>query len=311
MSTPNTQKDGSFLSYSVQFCGNDDNNDPDTVALISEIRLANFHEGEGGGKLPKSVSIRIIQDTTDLFIANLYKALSVSNSNCEITFNPDTRRILISPIAGMITPTIIVRLLGVLYKQQAIIFGDVITASNKFGVTPPPKTLDTVKRDLSKSWTNPKALALEKYTFHVPYFKFNPNVRLARGPVLVNTVELNLERGTRQCPYVTLHVSHRATDIFTSALQTALEKKLGGRLTYNPSIRCLTVMPPGDNVSKEQLSKILEALYESKAIAYNDQWDACNAFKLTPPPDDPFKSKEKRDLTELYKPATGGSSRNR
>lgn len=301
MKTPKTPKDGSFLSYSVHFRGDDDNNDPETAALIDEIRLTNIHDGEDGSKLPKSVSIRIIPETTDLFIANLYKALSASNSNCEITYNSDTRKILISPLAGPITHIIIVRLLGVLYKQQAIIFNDVVIASNKLGVTPPPQTLDTIKRDLSKVWTNPKALALEKYTFHVPYFKFNPNVRLARGPVLVNIIELNLERGTRQCPYVTLHVSHRATDLLISTLQTALEKKMGGRLNYNPSIRCLTVIPPSGNVSKEQMSGILEALYETKAISYNDQSDACDAMKLRPLEENMFKAKEKRDLTDLYK----------
>ncbi|WP_054774377.1 hypothetical protein [Methylogaea oryzae] len=290
----------------MHFCGEDDNNDPDTVALIDEIRLTNFHQGDDGTQMPKSVSIRIINETTDLFIANLYKALSASYKNCEITFNADTRRILISPLAGTITHTVMVRLFGVLYKMQAIIFNDVVIASDKLGVTPPPRSLDTVKRDLAKIWTNPKALAMENYTFQAPYFKFNPNVRLARGPLLVNTVELNLERGTRQCPYVTLHVSHRATEIFISTLQTTLEKKVGGRLTYNPSIRCLTVMPPGDNVSKQQLGKILEALYESKAIAYNDQIDACEGLKLNAPPEDPLKSKEKRDLTELYKPPHGG-----
>lgn len=301
MTAAKTPKDENFLSHSVQFGGFGAAKDPETVALIDEIGLTDIEYRTDGSKLPRSIAIRVIAEATDLFIANLQKALAASLPACDTTYDPQSRQIVVSPRSGAVTSPMIMRVLGVLYKQQAVIFKEIVTASNTIGVTPPPQTLDTVKRDLTDLWNNPNAQTAENYIFCVPYFRFNPNLRLARGPALVDRIELNLERGARQSPYVTLHISHKATDLLIANIQTALQETINGKHYYDGGSRNFTVVPPSGNVSKDHMSRILEVLYETRAISYNDRADACDALKLAPLAKDTIKSKEKRNLTGLCK----------
>jgi hypothetical protein len=292
--------DDNFLTYSLRFGVPGSQHNPKTVALVDALRLTEVEHGEDGSKLAKSITLHIVADATELFIANLQKALEASRLANSQSYDEQERLITLT-VAGGVTGTIVMRLFSLLYKQQAIVFNDLVAASKRIGVVPPPPTLDTVKRDLTELWVNPNPQAMEPHAFGAPYFKFNPSLRMARGPALVDVIELSLDRATRYSPCVTMHISPKATDLFLANLQAALEEGFDGKQNYNTSTHKLTVVPFNSNLTQEQMVKILEILHETKAISYNDQVDASDTFKVTPPEENPALSKEKRDLTDLCK----------
>lgn len=301
--TPARTTDDNFLAYSVQITATENSHDPLTVALVDEISLTDIKQGAQGRKMAGSISLQVVKDATEVFIGNLQKAFAVSAFNCTYSYDAQERKFTIIPKDGPVKDSTLIRLLSTLYKQQAIAFKDLLVISNQFGVSPPPTSFDTIKRDLTQLWVDPSPPPPvdDHHVFHAPYFKFNPSFRIARGPALVDRVELDLERGTRHSPCVTLHVSPKATDQFVINLQAALDEMSGIRHHYNKDTHNLTVVPSSRKILTSQINEILNILYASKAIAYNDQIDACNELGLPPPEENPAKSKERRNLEGLCK----------
>ncbi|TAN49159.1 MAG: hypothetical protein EPN21_12930 [Methylococcaceae bacterium] len=293
--------DDNFFAYSVQISTADALIDPQAVALTDEICLTDIELGQQGKKMAKSMSVHVIADAKDQFVDNLQLAFAAPAFNCTHTYDSQTRLFTLHPKDGPVKDSTLIRLLSTLYKQQAIVFKDLVSISNKFGVSPPPTSFDTIKRDLTYLWSNPNPTVDKPHVFHAPYFKFNPSFRIARGPALVDRIELDLERATRHSPCVTLHISPKATEVFVANLQAALDAMEGIRHHYNKDTHNLTVVPSNQAILASQMSEILDILYTAKAVAYNDQIDACTALGLTPPEENPAKSKERRDLEGLCK----------